>query len=149
MFQCASMEKGGVFMKSSALTRILPFGFFMLILLMVESCRSVAPVVETPRNDSIVLRYEYMHDSIYIDRAHYEFLKGDTVYLHDTVTQKYFSIVNKVDTIYLDKEVVITHPPEKYVPPFYKWCAGILISGIIAIILYVVLRIVIKVYLKR
>lgn len=120
-----------------------------LILLVVVSCKTVAPVVETPRNDSIVLRYEYLHDSIYIDRAHYEFLKGDTVYLHDTVTQKYFSIVNKVDTIYLDKEVVITHPPEKYVPSFYKWCAGILISGIIAIILYVVLRIVIKVYLKR
>lgn len=140
MFQCASMEKGGGFMK-----KILLF----LILLVVVSCKTVAPVVETPRNDSIVLRYEYLHDSIYIDRAHYEFLKGDMVYLHDTVTQKYFSIVNKVDTIYLDKEVVITHPPEKYVPSFYKWCAGILISGIIAIILYVVLRIVIKVYLKR
>lgn len=81
--------------------------------------------------------------------AHYELIKGDTVYLHDTVTQKYFSVVNKVDTIYLDKEVVITHPPEKYVPGFYKWCAGILISLVVGMVLYVVLRIIIKIYLKK
>lgn len=117
----------------------------LLLSVVLTSCKTISPIVTIPHNDSIVVHYELLHDSIYIDRAHYMYLKGDTVYLHDTVTQKYFSITNHIDTVYRDKEVVIEHPPEKYVPDFYKWCAGILICLIILLVGYIVARVVIKV----
>ena len=140
------MEKGGRTMRNHLIHSIVAL---LLMSLIATSCKTVAPTVTTPRNDSIVIRYEYLHDSVYQDRAHYVYLQGDTVFVHDTVTQKYFSIKNNVDTIFLDKEVVVEHPPEKYVPAFYKWCAGILIVGVILLVLYVVLRIVIKIYLHK
>lgn len=121
----------------------------LLMSLIVTSCKTVAPIVTTPHNDSVVIKYEFKHDSVYLDRAHYMYLKGDTVFVHDTVTQKYFQNVFKTDTIYKDKEVVIEHPPEKYVPPFYKWCAGILISLIIVIIIYWGVRIAKAIYLRK
>lgn len=84
--------------------------------------------------DTIVLR-----DSIYIR----EFVKGDTVYrdriayrdrwrtqiIHDTIT--------RTDSIVQ----VIEHPPERYVPPFYKRCTMIFWILIAAIILYIILKI--------
>lgn len=121
----------------------------LLLSVALTGCKTLSPTVAIPRNDSIVLRYEYLHDSIYVDRIHYEKQKGDTVYLRDTVTLKYFSIKDKVDTLYLNKEVVITQPPEKYIPSFYKWCTGILIVLVILAGLYCVLRVVIRIYTKR
>lgn len=116
---------------------------------LLSSCKTVAPIVTTPHNDSIVIKYEYLHDSIFIDRAHFEFLKGDSVYIHDTVTKTYFSIVNRIDTIYRDKEVVVTLPPEKYIPAFYKWCTGILIAIGVLLIIYVGMRVLMRVYLHK
>jgi len=130
------------------------FEFIVLVVLFwlmvsLSGCRSVAPVVTVPRNDSIVLRHEILHDSIYIDRIHLEIQKGDTVYLRDTVTQKFFSIQNTCDTIYKDKEVIIQPPPEKYIPKFYKWCTGLFWLLVVLIVGYTILRIVIKIYLKK
>lgn len=114
------------------------------ILLALPSCRSldtampssaasmVSATIHT--RDTIVLR-----DSIYIR----EFVKGDTVYrdriayrdrwrtqiIHDTIT--------RTDSIVQ----VIEHPPERYVPPFYKRCTMIFWILIAAIILYIILKI--------
>lgn len=81
----------------------------------------------------------YLHDSIYIRERQ----KGDTVYrdrieyrdrwrmrlVHDTVI--------KTDSIVQ----VIEHPPERYIPPFYKRCTLLFWSVIGLFFLYIVLRI--------
>ena len=67
-----------------------------------------------------------IRDSIYIR----EFIKGDTVF-RDRVeyrdrwrTQIMHDTVLRTDSIV----EVIEHPPERYVPKFYKWCTGILFA---------------------
>lgn len=62
---------------------------------------------------------------------------------------KYFSIQNKVDTVYRDKEVTVVPPPEKYIPPFYKWCTGLFLGALALLLIYIAVQIVIRIYLKR
>lgn len=83
--------------------------------------------------DTVVVR-----DSVFVS----ERLRGDTVYLtrvewrdrwrtrivHDTVV--------KTDSI----TQVIEHPPERYIPPFYKRCTIALWVAIALSVLYVILR---------
>jgi hypothetical protein len=80
-------------------------------------------------------------------------VQRDTVYRHDSVIYRERTIL---DTVYITKEVyrdrleargerqkavrtdtivvteyrdrVIEHPPERYVPKFYKWCTGLLLA---------------------
>ena len=67
------------------------------------------------RHDSVIYRERTVHDTVYITKEVYrdrleargERLKAERT---DTV----------VVTEYRDR--VIEHPPEKYVPKFYKWC---------------------------
>lgn len=71
----------------------------------------VLPNVSSNKSDSV--RKEYIHDSIYIDRWHKEYEKGDTVFIHDSIDRwrnKYVyihdSIDNsRIDTIYKAVEV--------------------------------------------
>jgi len=133
-------------------TRIYFLCFVILLmplLLMLTGCKSVAPVVTTPRNDSIVIRNVYHHDSIYVQDSMAISTLRDTVYIHKWHTDLRYSIKNHTDTVYLDKEVVITMPPEKYVPSFYKWCTGSFIVIVVLLLLYVALRIVIRIYAHR
>ena len=83
--------------------------------------------------DTVVVR-----DSVFVS----ERLRGDTVYLtrvewrdrwrtrivHDTVV--------KTDSI----TQVIEHPPERYIPPFYKRCTAIFWTLIALLIIYAVIR---------
>jgi hypothetical protein len=34
-------------------------------------------------------------------------------------------------------EKVIEHPPERYIPKFYKWCTGILFFFIVIFLIYI------------
>ena len=110
--------------------------FFLLV-----SCKShevvgrseVQDVQKFRSVDTVVVR-----DSVFVS----ERMRGDTVYLtrvewrdrwrtrivHDTVV--------KTDSI----TQVIEHPPERYVPPFYKRCTIALWAAIILSVLYVILR---------
>ena len=103
---------------------------FVLVLSMaiipsvLSSCKSVESINSnlstldfrhSTHTDTLVLR-----DSIYIR----EFIKGDTVF-RDRVeyrdrwrTQIMHDTVLRTDSIVQ----VIEHPPERYVPPFYKRC---------------------------
>lgn len=119
------------------------------ILLMLAGCQTVAPMVTAPRNDSIIIRHHYEHDSIYVQDSMAVALVHDTVYINRWRTKDRFSIVQRTDTIYQDKEVVVTMPPEKYVPSFYKWCTGLFIGLIILLLLYVAARIAIRIYAHR
>ena len=129
----------------------------MLILymmcLMSVSCRSVDPttlhhtrqsyttlhnVVDTLmvrdtvyRHDSIIYRERTIHDTVYITKEVYR----------DALNSK-FKIQNstKTDTVVVTewREKVIEHPPERYIPPFYKRCTTalwvILAAGTVYII---------------
>ena len=86
----------------------------LVVMWILTSCKSQAtlPVTDYHGRDSI--RTEYVHDSIYIDKYHNVYTKGDTVYQfdsiylyvakHDTVT----SNIALIDTIY--KRDVVEKP---------------------------------------
>ena len=107
----------------------------VMILLALVSCKSSsmvqcggATVQDSSELFSIVHSVDtiILRDSIYIQ----EITKGDTIYLtrteyrdrwrtrlvHDTIR----------DTQYIER--VIEHPPERYIPKFYRWCTGVLIA---------------------
>ena len=119
------------------------------LLFLCPSCKTVAPTVTTPRNDSIVIRNIYHHDSIYLHDSMAVAIVRDTVFVHKWHTDIRYSIKHHTDTLYQDKETVITLPPEKYIPPFYRWCTHVLIITVCCLILYIAIRLVIKYYTLR
>ena len=116
------------------------FLFFLLV-----SCRShdvprIAQM-DTDRHESHLLQRIdtiYRHDSIYIR----EVQRGDTVYLtrvewrdrwrthlvHDTIV--------RIDSIMQ----VIEHPPERYIPPFYKRCTALFWTLMVLLLMYAIIR---------
>lgn len=81
----------------------------------INSNLSTLDLRHSTHTDTVVLR-----DSIYIR----EFIKGDTIF-RDRVeyrdrwrTQIVRDTVHNTQTV----EKVIEHPPERYIPPFYKRC---------------------------
>ena len=158
----------------------------LCLLFFCPSCKTVAPTITTPHNDSIVIRNIYHHDSIYLhDSMAVSYKKGgpdvtckscggesggtihpsikrsgidpcdivaervDTVFVRKWHTDIRYSIKHHTDTIYQDKETVVTLPPEKYIPPFYRWCTRVLIIAVCCLILYIAIRLVIKYYTLR
>ena len=89
----------------------------------------------------------YRHDSVYVR----EVMRGDTVYLTRTEWRDRWRIREVHDTIHNTQYITqtIEHPPEKYVPKFYKWCTGLFLAIIAGVILYYVLKIVIRYYLRK
>ena len=89
----------------------------------------------------------YCHDSVYVR----EVMRGDTIYLTRTEWRDRWRIREVHDTIHDTQYITqtIEHPPEKYVPKFYKWCTGLFLAIIAGVILYYVLKIVIRYYLRK
>ena len=86
-------------------------------------------------HDSVIYRERTVHDTVYVTKEVYrdrleargERRKAER---NDTV----------VVTEYRDR--VIEHPPEKYVPKFYKWCTGFLwvILGVLGVVVVLKVR---------
>ena len=118
----------------------------MLILCMMclvsVSCRSVEPVTanthhsslvahhSTDTNHSSLIAHHLLHDSvIYRERT-----VLDTVYVTKEVYRDRLEARGerqkavRTDTVVVTewRERVVEHPPERYVPKFYKWCTGLL-----------------------
>ena len=117
----------------------------MLILsmmcLMSVSCKSLDPAIvasatssasaATHTHDTLILRDTlYRHDSvIYRERTIH-----DTVYITKEVYRDRLEArgerqkAERTDTVVVTeyRDRVIEHPPERYVPKFYKWCTGLL-----------------------
>ena len=55
----------------------------------------------------------------------------------------------QVDTIYQDVVRNIEHPPEKYIPRFYQWSTGMFWSIVAAVVIYFILKIVIRFYFRK
>ena len=85
---------------------LIAAAFVCCLLFACAGCKTTAPSAptNTARRDSA--RIEYKHDSIYIDRWHTVYTKGDTVYVYDSIwrdrwhTRHDTLCVNKSDTIY-------------------------------------------------
>ena len=127
----------------------------VMTILVLPSCRSHEPMVSNDTHNSKFL----------IQNSHDTVVQRDSVVLHDSVIYRERTIH---DTVYVTKEVyrdrleargerrkaerndtvvvteyrdrVIEHPPEKYVPKFYKWCTIILFIILAAGIVYLIIR---------
>lgn len=87
--------------------------------------------------DTVVVR-----DSIFVR----EIQKGDTIYLTRIEYRDRWRTQLVHDTIVHTDSIVqvIEHPPEKYIPPFYKHCTTILFIILAAGIVYIVCKTYIK-----
>ena len=115
--------------------------------MVVSSCK-VQTIPQSHENDSIVTKTEYKWDSVYIDRYHTIFQKGDTIYKTDSVFIDRWHKAEKADTVYIDKENTIVQEV-KYITNFYKGSTIALWVLIAAIIIYLVLRIAKAIYLRK
>lgn len=91
---------------------LLAAALFCCLVLCMFSCKTIQPApipTNTHNRDSV--RTEYVHDSIYTDRWHTIYTKGDTVYIHDSIyfaKWKHDSIfvnIEHTDTIYQTVQV--------------------------------------------
>ena len=89
------------------------------------------------RHDSVIYRERTIHDTVYITKEVYRDrleAKGER--------QKAVRVDTVVVTEYRDR--VVEHPPERYIPPFYKHCTTILWIILAAGIVYIVCKTYIK-----
>ena len=116
----------------------------VMTILALPSCKSLDPTIVTSATstasasihttdtiiirDSIFLREYVAGDTVFRDRIQYRD-RWRTHIVHDTVL--------KTDSIVQ----VIEHPPERFIPPFYKHCTVIFWILIVGIVIYVILRI--------
>ena len=90
------------------------------------------------RHDSVIYRERTIHDTVYVTKEVYR----------DALNSK-FKIQNstKTDTVVVTeyRDRVIEHPPERYIPPFYKRCTLFFWLILATSALYMIG----KIYLKR
>ena len=90
------------------------------------------------RHDSVIYRERTIHDTVYITKEVYR----DR--LHSTLNAQHLTLADTIHIVeYRDR--VIEHPPERYIPPFYKRCTLFFWLILVTSALYVIL----KIYLKR
>ena len=112
------------FLKSLTILLVLSMAMTILVLPSCSSTSSmpimqqsdtISNIQKNAKVDTILLR-----DSIYIRES----IRGDTVYLTHTEYRDRWRIREVHDTIHNTQYITqtIEHPPEKYVPKFYKRC---------------------------
>ena len=104
------------------------------ILLALPSCKSLDPAhlsTVTHSHDTLIIR-----DSIFVR----EYVAGDTIFCDRIQYRDRWRAQIIHDTIIRTDSItqVIDHPPERYIPPFYKRCTIILFiilaAGVVCII---------------
>ena len=93
---------------------------YALFVLALTSCRSAAPLVSVPRNDSMVIRDRFVRDSMIVRDSIVVRLKSDTVVIDRWHNVWRDRIVATTDTVYKDKLVTVRLPPERYIPWLYR-----------------------------
>ena len=86
------------------------------------------------RHDSVIYRERTIHDTVYITKEVYRDRREARGERQKTV---------RTDTVVVTewREKVIEHPPERYVPKFYKWCTGLLFVGLVVLAVIITLKI--------
>ena len=113
---------------------------YVLFVLALTSCRSAAPLVSVPRNDSMVIRDRFVRDSVIVRDSIVVRLKSDTVLIDRWHNLWRDRIVATTDTVYKDKLVTVQLPPERYVP----WLYRVALYVCIALVLYIITRICVR-----
>ena len=102
-----------------------------------DSQLSTFDIQHSTLRDSIIYRERTVHDTVYITKEVFRNQRLSTLDIQHST---------KADTVrvveYRDR--VIEHPPEKYVPKFYKWCTIILWIILAAGIVYIATKWYIK-----
>ena len=80
-----------------------------------DSQLSTFDIQHSTLRDSIVYRERTIHDTVFITKEVYRDQRLSTFDIQHST---------KADTIHIVeyRDRVIEHPPERYVPKFYKWC---------------------------
>ena len=90
------------------------------------------------RHDSVIYRERTIHDTVYVTKEVYR----DR--LHSTLNSQLSTLADTIHIVeYRDR--VIEHPPERYIPPFYKRCTLLFWLILATCALYMIG----KIYLKR
>ena len=119
-----------------------------LLTCLLTGCKTCECLPSVEYRDSIVTRYHhdtiqtYAKDSVFIHQ------KGDTVWRERWSIRWRDKIVERYDTIYCGQEKE-TVRVEKVVPALYKNCTRGFFVLLSVIVLYIVARILIRVYLKK
>ena len=81
--------------------------------------------------DSVIWRERTIHDTVYITKEIYRDAHHSSLIAHNST---------KADTVVVTeyRDRVIEHPPEKYIPPFYKHCTVILFIILAAGVVWIV-----------
>lgn len=98
-------------------------------------CKTVKETVEVPVyiHDTTQTVRE-LHDSIYIDRWHTEYQKGDTIFVTDEVTKIVTKIVRDTAYKYVEKPVTISKTETVEVKkPLRWWQKGLMWIGVVGL----------------
>ena len=93
-----------------------------------DSQLSTFDIQHSALRDSIIYRERTIHDTVFVTKEVYRNQRLSTFDLQHST---------KADTVvvteYRDK--IIEHPPERYVPKFYRWCTVLLFAMLVLLIL--------------
>ena len=121
-----------------------------LLVTILPSCKTVDCIPEVIYKDSI--RTEYIHDSIYrYERdSIYIHQKADTVWMEKYITRYKDVLKVERDTVWRDNTQTIVKEVEveKPIAPFVKWLAWWGAAALLILLLWVVLKIYRKFFIK-
>ena len=110
------------------------------ILSALPSCKSLDTTTVDTHHSSLIAHNSndtvVIYDSVFIR----EIQKGDTIYLTHVEYRDRWRTRLVHDTILRTDSIVriVEHPPEKYIPPFYKHCTVILFIILAAGVVWIV-----------
>ena len=126
---------------------IIPFMRYLsslFLLFLLVSCRSLEHCSTVVQNGSELFNVVRSVDTVVVRDSVFvsERQRGDTVYLTRTEYRDRWRTQIVHDTIVRTDSIVqvIEHPPERYIPPFYKRCTAIFWTLMALLILYVIMR---------
>lgn len=113
------------------------------VVVCMASCRTYYPASTSTSTNRDSIRTLYVHDSIYIDRWHSQFVVGDTIILHDSITTTIYQkvaehdsiYINRCDTIYQTREIQVQKKSNTFLrnSGIALWCIiALLILSVIA-----------------
>lgn len=114
------------------------------------SCRTVQVVPE--------IHKEYIHDtisrvdSVWRDRVHTEYQRGDTIILRDSVYLYQYKTIDKVVEVYRTDSIPYEVEVEKqvrYVPGIYKFCLWFFIAVCVVFGMWLFVKIGNRVWLRK
>ena len=129
---------------------LIIFSLFFLICILLGSCKTVKTVVEY--RDHYVHDTTQLVDSIYQDRVHYIYTKGDTVFKTDSVFLYKYKYLDRNVVEYVHDSVPYPVEVEKFVTVrsgYDRFCSWFFWIVVVLVILYVAWWCFKKFYLRR